>query len=145
MSNLALVIIVGILGGIAVAFQNPLAGLMGRTVGAIESAFIVHLGGTIVAGLLLLAMGGRNIGAWRSAPWYALLSGVLGVMLIASLSYTIPKMGVAAAVTLIVVAQLSIGAVLDHYGVLVAMPRSLDLSRTVGVSLLFVGTWLILK
>ncbi len=145
MNVVALAIIIGLLGGLAVAFQNPLAGMLGDRIGAIESAFIIHLGGLVLASIVLLTMRGGNLGAWRTAPWYALAAGVLGVILIASLSYTIPRLGVAATVTLIVLAQLTIGAVLDHFGLLGVSVRTFDFGRAFGIVALFAGTLLMLR
>ena len=145
MNVVALAIIVGLLGGLAVSFQNPLAGMLGDRIGAIESAFIIHLGGLVLASIVLLPMRGGNLGAWHTAPWYALTAGVLGVILIASLSYTIPRLGVTATVTLIVLAQLTIGAVLDHFGLLGVSVRTFDLRRAFGIVALFAGTWSMLR
>lgn len=145
MSSIAVAIMIGLIGGIAVGFQNPLASLMGQRVGFIESAFIIHLGGTLAAGLVVAFIGGGQLGAWRSVPWYALGAGLLGVIFISSLTFAIPRIGVAGTVSLIVMAQLIIGGILDHYGLLGAPLLSLDVSRVAGMGLLFVGTWLILR
>lgn len=145
MSVIVLAIVIGLLGGLAVAFQNPLAGMLGTRLGVVESAFIIHLGGLIAASIVLLAIRGGSIGEWRTAPWYALAAGVLGVVFIVSLSYTIPKLGVASTVTLIVLAQLTIGAVLDHFGLLGVAVRAFDLGRALGIMALFAGTWLMLR
>ena len=91
---LLLALAVGFVGGMAVCFQGPLASLMSQKIGSLESAFVIHLGGTVVAGMLLLFVSGGGLPQWRSVPWYALASGVLGLFLIFALSYTIPRVGV---------------------------------------------------
>jgi len=145
MQGILIPVIVGVLGGLAVGLQNPLAGLMGDRLGLLESAFIVHLGGAVVAGLPLLWLAGGELSGWRQLPWYAFLAGACGVALITSISFTIPRIGVAATVALILVGQLGVAAWVDHYGYLGAAVRSMDLSRAGGFGLLFVGAWLVLR
>jgi transporter family-2 protein len=145
MENLALVLIVGLAGGAAVGLQAPLTSLMSQRIGTIESVFIVHLGGAILAGIALLAVRGGNLGAWRSVPWYALAAGSLGLVVLSAVSYTIPRIGAATTVTLVVVAQLVTAALLDHFGLLGTSVRLLDPARLVGIAVLFAGTWLIMR
>jgi transporter family-2 protein len=143
--NLVLPVLIGLLGGIAIGFQNPLAAMMGERVGILQSVFIIHLGGALLAGALIVAIPGGQLSAWRSVPWYALAAGALGVMLVASITFTIPRIGVAATVGLVVATQLTIAAWLDHYGLLGVEVRAFDLSRLAGVAFLLAGAWLVLR
>ena len=143
--RLLLPIIISLLGGVAIGLQNPLASLMGQRIGILQGAFIIHLGGTIVAGGLLLAVPGGNLAAWRSVPWYALSAGVLGVTLVSAISFAIPRIGVAATVGLVVATQIGLAAWLDHYGLLGLDVRLFDAWRFIGVVLLMVGAWLVLR
>lgn len=145
MSNWLFVVVLGLMGGVAAGIQGPLASVMAKHVGVMGSIFIVHLGGTIAAALLLGVPGAATLAAWRSVPWYALGAGVLGLVLVGALSVCIPRMGAAPTITLIVVAQLAIGAALDYSGVLVEQVRPFDLSRLLGFSVLLAGTWLVLR
>lgn len=145
MSALFLSIAIALLGGIAIGFQNPIAGFMGDRIGLLQSAFIIHIGGTILAGILLLAIPGATLAGWRQLPWYAFGAGALGVVLVGSIGFTIPRIGVAPTVGFIVAAQLTIGLVLDHFGMLGFAVRSFDASKLAGVGFLVVGAWLILR
>jgi transporter family-2 protein len=145
MSLLLVSVIVGLLGGVAIGLQNPLASQMGQRVGILEGAFIIHLGGALLAGMPLALLRGGGLGQWREVPWYALWAGGLGVVLICAVSYTIPRIGLAATVSLVVAAQLTIGALLDHLGILGLAGRPLDLPRLAGIALLLLGAWLVLR
>ena len=70
-------LLVAFSGGIAAALQATLASVMGQRVGSMASVFVVHIGGTLLAGALLLGQGGGNIAQWRTVPWYALGAGTL--------------------------------------------------------------------
>ncbi len=142
----AVLILLGLLGGVAVGLQGPLSSLMSSKIGIMESIFIVHLGGAILAIVpLLLFWGGGNLGEWRSVPWYALGAGAMGLIIIGAVSITIPRLGVAPTVTLVVVAQLIVGAILDQYGWLGVHVRPIDTTRIIGMLVLFLGTWLMVK
>ena len=138
-------VIISLLGGVAIGLQNPLASLMGQRIGILQGAFIIHLGGTIVAGVLLLAVPGGNLAAWRSVPWYALGAGALGVALVTAISFAIPRIGVAATVGLVVATQIGLAAWLDHYGLLGLDVRPFDSWRFIGMVMLMVGAWLVLR
>jgi len=140
-----IVLVIGLAGGVAVGLQAPLTSLMSGRMGTLESIFIVHLGGAVLTGLPLLLLRGGNLGAWRSVPWYALAAGSLGLVVLGAVSYTIPRIGAATTVTLIIVAQLVTAALLDHFGLLGASVRSLDPMRLLGMVVLFAGTWLIVR
>ncbi len=145
MENLIIVVAVGLAGGIAVGLQGPLTSLMSGQLGTLESVFIVHLGGALLTGVPLLLMRGGNLGGWREVPWYALGAGSLGLVILSAVSYTIPRIGVATTVTLVVVAQLVTAALLDHFGLLGAAVRLIDPARVIGIAVLLLGTWLIMR
>jgi transporter family-2 protein len=145
MHSLFLAVIVGLLGGVAVGLQGPLTSLMSQHVGTMGSVFIIHLGGALMAGALLLALGGGGLSAWRNVPWYALGAGFFGLVVLSAVSYTIPRIGVATTVTLIVVAQLILSTLLDNFGLLGASVRPIDISRILGIAALFLGTWLMVR
>jgi transporter family-2 protein len=145
MNPVVVSVLMGLLGGLAVGLQNPLAAQMGRRMGFLESAFVIHLGGAILAGLPLLLLGGGGLGRWREVPWYALAAGGLGVVLVSAVSYMVPRVGIATAVSLIVTTQLGVGVLLDHYGLLALDGRPLAPARAAGMALLLVGCWLVLR
>jgi len=140
-----LAVIFGLVGGIAIGFQAPFASLMSQRIGSMESTFIVHIGGALVAGLILATMRGGNLGSWQTVPWYALSAGVLGLIVIGAISYGVPRVGPSSLFTLLLVGQLLIGLLVDHFGLFGNVIRSLDLSRLVGVGVVLLGTWLVLR
>jgi bacterial/archaeal transporter family-2 protein len=140
-----IVIMVAMAGGAAISLQSLFSGLIGEKLGIIESVFIVHLGGLLLASVLLLLVGGGNLSSWRSLPWYTLCAGFLGVAIIASVSYVVPRLGLATTLTITISVQLTLGAIIDHFGLLQATHHPLDPSRVAGVLILLVGTWLVMR
>lgn len=145
MESILLIILIGLAGGVAVGIQSPLASMISQRLGLFESVFIVHLGGALVALIPLLIYSGGKLGQWRSLPWYALGAGIFGLIVIGAISYMIPRVGVAAAITTIVAGQLMVGTILDHFGLLGAAEKSLDATRVIGLAVVLVGVWLTVK
>ena len=145
MESILFILLIGLAGGLAVGVQSPLASILTQRLGTFESVFIVHLGGAIVALIPLLIWGGGKLSQWRSVPWYALLAGAFGLVVISAISYMIPRIGVAGSIITIVSGQLLVGTILDHFGWLGADVRPLDATRLIGIGIVLFGVWLTVK
>jgi bacterial/archaeal transporter family-2 protein len=140
-----IVILIGLIGGLAVGLQSPIAGAMGQRVGGIASSLIIHLSGAIFSGLLLFLRGGEKIREWQTLPWYMLTAGMLGLILYLTISVTLPRLGGTMMVVLIIVGQLLVGVIIDHFGLMGVAMRPVDLARLAGLVLLVAGAYLIAK
>ena len=145
MESILLIILIGLIGGIAVGLQGPMASMITQRLGIFESVFIVHMGGAVVALIPLLVYSGGKLTEWRSVPWYVLGAGIFGLVVIGAISYTLPRVGAAAAIMTIVAGQLFISMALDHFGLLGAAQRSLDPTRLLGLGVVLVGVWLTVR
>lgn len=145
MDSTLLIILIGLIGGIAVGLQAPMASMITQRLGIFESVFIVHVGGALIALLPLVLYSGGNLTRWKELPWFTLLAGGFGLIVIGALSHMIPRVGVGAAVITIVAGQMLVSTVLDHYGWLGGMGRPLDPTRAVGLAVVLVGVWLTVK
>ncbi len=138
-------ILIGILGGLSVGLQGPIATQIGRRVGSTASSFVVHVSGAILSGLLLLFRGGENIQNWRSLSWYMLGSGFFGLVLYLTINHTMPRLGAATALALIIIGQLTVGLVIDHFGLFDMAVHPVDIWRVAGVALLLAGGYLVMR
>ncbi len=145
MNNLLLLSAAGLIGGLAIGLQAPLASLIGQRLGILESVFIIHLGGLLVATALLIAGKGGNLAQWQSVPWYALAAGVFGVLLIGAQVYIIPSLGVAATITLIISGQLLMATCVDHFGIFEIPAKPLGWERLAGLLIVLLGVWLTVR
>jgi len=139
------VILIGLLGGVAVGLQAPLAGAMGQRLGGTAGSFIIHISGAVFSGFWLLVRGGERIREWRSLPWYMLAAGVFGLILYQTISITLPRLGSTMMVVLIIIGQLVLGLIVDHFGLFGVTQRPVDLLRIFGVCALILGGWLIAR
>ena len=114
--------------------------------GDMEAAITLHLVGTLV-GLGWMGMGMRQGGfsGLGSVPWWAFLGGAIGVSCMAAMNRAIPVIGVAAALALTVAAQLVAALIFEQFGLLGADFKAASTSRWVGVVLLTLGAWLVVR
>jgi len=132
-------------GGVAVACQGQLIGIIDKNIGTLESVFITYGGGGLIIGMIMLALRGGNLSSLQSVPTYTLLAGPLGLVLIAAIGYSVPRLGLVTAFTIIVAAQFIIAAVIDHFGFMGADIRQMNISRMFGICIMLVGIWLTVR
>jgi len=146
MQSVFLFVIIGLVSGMAIGLQGPMASIITQKLGTLESVFIVHMGGVVVSLVpLLLFKRGGNLGQWRVLPWYVFIAGVFGLIVLASISYLIPQIGATEAIILVMVGQVVIGVVLDHFGLLGAEVHPVTFPRLFGIGVIFLGLWLTLR
>ena len=96
-------IILAAIGGIAVTIQGQFMGLIDKNIGALESVFITYTGGGILAAVAMIASRGGNLKAVQTLPWYTLSSGLVGLVIVGTIGYTVPRLGLSKAFTIILV------------------------------------------
>ncbi len=85
------------------------------------------------------------MGAWSKVPWYVFTAGVLGLIIVGAIGYTVPRLGMARAFTIMIAAQLIAAMVLDHFGLFGITVRTLNMYRITGLVTMIAGVWMILK
>ncbi|MBU2645850.1 DMT family transporter [bacterium] len=138
-------ILFGLIAGSAVALQGPMISLIGQRMGTLESVFIIHLSGAVLSGIPLVVLRGGSLSTWRTLPWYVFFAGGFGMIIVATISFGLPRIGAAAIFTIMIIAQLITAVTLDHFGWLQPTVRSLDLTRIAGIGIIMFGTWMVVR
>jgi transporter family-2 protein len=133
------------LAGALMALQGSLNSALGKLAGLWEATFLVQITGALLTIALLPLAGNGSLQKLWSAPWYTWLGGVLGVAIIFTVAASIPKVGVAAATTAIIVAQVLTACIIDHFGLFGLKPLPFTWWRWVGGAFLAVGGWFLLR
>lgn len=138
-------IIIAAVGGIAVAVQGQLTGSIDKQVGTLESVFVTYGGGGFLIGIIMILLRGANLSGLSQLPWYTLLAGPMGLVLIAAIGYSVPRLGLVPAFTILVAAQFMAAALIDQFGLFGAEIRQITLSRVTGMLVMLVGIWLAMQ
>jgi transporter family-2 protein len=138
-------LLVAIVSGVAITLQGQFMGLMDKAFGTRESVFLTYGSGGLIAAVVMLSAGWSNLRQWTRVPWYAFSAGLLGLVIVGTIGYVVQRMGAGRAFTLIIASQLTLAAAIDHYGLLGASARPLDLSRAVGLVGMLFSVWLVVR
>jgi transporter family-2 protein len=125
---------------VCIGLQGPINSLLGRHVGLLESTFIVLVSGSVVTGaLLLLGLGGGSLATLGRAPLVSLTGGVIGILIVMGVVVTIRRLGAAAGVAVVLVAQLGVSSAIDHFGLFGLDRRPVSPWTLAGIALLVAG------
>jgi len=145
--KLLLFIAAGITAGIATTLQGVInTGLESRT-GFAGSVFIVTWVSAFVMLLLLFIFPSHS--NFQNLPgikqWYLYIGGLFGIIIISTPVFLIPRIGVTLTITVMIVGQLLIAAVIDHFGLFNLPVIKMSFSRITGIILLLAAVILVKK
>ena len=131
-------------GGLA-PIQGSLNGEMGKVLGhPLRGTLVNFVVGWIILLLILVAtVGFPSRADLLRAPWYLYLAGINGVLFVTTLLALIPLIGALKVLAAVVVGQLVVSVIIDHFGLLFVPVHSLSTGRIAGLVLLIGGMILI--
>ncbi|EGW36112.1 MULTISPECIES: DMT family transporter [unclassified Desulfosporosinus] len=114
---LSLPFVIAAISGVAMAIQGTLNSSLSQKTSLLSATLIVHIIGTLVALIASLAWRSPLFKySWVSVPWYLYLGGILSVLIVGLVAISIPKVGVCNATTAIIIGQVSMAVLIDHFG-----------------------------
>ncbi|MBA2359082.1 MAG: DMT family transporter [Actinobacteria bacterium] len=143
----ALAVGLAVLAGIAGSVQVAVMGSFGERIGTLEAlafATAVQLALTLSA-LLVVRHSVSGFAAGFREPAWLWVGGLMGAFIVFTITLVAPKLGVAAAIGLIIAGQLIMGAAIDRFGLFGLERIGLTWPRVVGIALLAAGAALSLR
>ena len=133
--------------GLAGSIQVALMSRLGERIGVLEAlAFSTVL--TAAGAFAALVLARRSVAGFERAlnqPWWMLLGGVMGLLIVFTVTYSGPRIGVAATVGILIAGQLVMGAAIDRWGLFRSERIPLHWPRLLGIALLAAGAALSLR
>ena len=147
MSGNAVATVLAVAAGLAGSVQVALMSRLGERIGVLEAlGFSAAVTGVLAVAILALAH--RSLAGFGRAvhqPWWMLLGGVMGLIIVFTVTYAGPRIGVAATVGILIAGQLVMGAAIDRWGLFRSERIPLHWPRLLGIVLLAVGAALSLR
>jgi bacterial/archaeal transporter family-2 protein len=146
-SGSALATVLAVAAGLAGSIQVALMSRLGERIGVLEAlAFSAAV--TAALAFVILVLAHQSVAGFERAvqqPWWMLLGGVMGLIIVLSITYAGPRIGVAATVGILIAGQLAMGAAIDRWGLFGSERIALHWPRALGIVLLAVGAALSLR
>lgn len=138
-------IVLLIIAGIGGALQPAINARLGAVIGELEASLVNFAGGVIFIVPIILLFGKGNLARLIGLPWYYLIGGILGALIVLSFIYGVPTFGVTFSISLMMTAEMITALFADKYGFMGAPPTPITWVRIVGVLLMIAGTRLVLR
>jgi len=136
-----------LLTGAAIGTQSTLSSRVGSLIGDIHTGILTNFIGGIAAGLLLLMVILRNgpgiLTLSRGAVIMLAVSGLLGILIITGISFSLQRAGVAAGLATVILGQMVVSAIVDSLGIGGVEPIPLSPTRVIGLVLLAGSVYLL--
>lgn len=146
-ARLALLFALGVVAGALITVQSIVNAGLGKRAGDLGAVFVVTL--VSIAALIPLLLLFPSTGHLRAVPgpseWYLYVGGLLGIIIIVAPILLVPRIGATATLTALVVGQLGLAVIIDQFGFLGAPRIELTPARILGVLLLVLGTFFIVR
>ena len=117
-SGSALATGLAVAAGLAGSVQVAVMSRLGERTGVLEAlAFSATL--TAVLSVVVLVAAHRSVAGFERAlhqPWWMLTGGLMGLLIVFTVTYAAPRIGVAATVAILIAGQLAAGVLIDRFG-----------------------------
>ena len=134
-----------LIGGSAVAIQSQINALFSKKVGVLESATVSFMVGALALFFLAFFFGKGNFLNVFTVPKWQLIGGLLGAFFIVINIYSVNLIGVAATFMAVIIGQIFVGAIIDHFGLFGGVTYPMNLAKFIALALMFAGIYLFNK
>ncbi len=140
--------LVALLTGIAIASQATLTSRVGALIGDLKTGILTNtMGGIAAAFLMLIWLIREGPETWKVPPMalgITAISGILGILIITGISFSLQRAGIAAGLASVILGQLALSTVIDTVGLGGVEPIPLTTARILGLGITGVGVYLLL-
>ena len=134
-----------LVAGGMIAMQSPINAALGRTIGVLESGLFNFLVGSAFLVLVVLFFGRGNILQVTNTPPWQWIGGILGATLVLSTIVCVPRIGALSTIVAMIVGNLLLGALIDHFGWFGLPVIPFSLQRLAGFAAIALGLFLVMK
>lgn len=109
--------LIAAISGIAMAIQGTINSSLNNKTSLLSTTLVVHIIGALIAlAIVIFRRDPFFKHNWASVPWYLYLGGVLSVLIVGLVAVSISKIGACNATTAIIIGQVTMAVIIDHFG-----------------------------
>jgi transporter family-2 protein len=140
-------IFLSLVAGVAGSVQVAVSGAFGERIGVLEATAFGSIAAAVMVTALAVAARGSfgGIAAGLREPPWLWLAGLMGAIVVTTITFAAPRIGTFATIGLLIAGQLAMGVAIDALGLFGLNRIPVTSGRVIGLVLLAVGSVLILK
>lgn len=132
-------ILYSILAGIFTSLQGVFNTRASDKIGLWETTTIVHASGLLLSLIIMVLFGNGSLKKFSEVNNIYFLGGVFGVIVVYSVMRGISLLGITLSVSLILITQLIVSAMIDVFGLFGNPQIKMDFTKPLGALLMIVG------
>jgi transporter family-2 protein len=146
-SGSSVAVFLSLVAGVAGSVQVAVSGAFGKRIGVLEATAFGALGAALLvcAAVLVARQGLGGVAAGLREPPWLWLNGVMGAVVITTITFTAPRIGTFATIGLLIAGQLAMGVLIDALGLFGLERIPFNWERGLGLALLGAGALLVLN
>jgi transporter family-2 protein len=140
--------LVALITGLAIGAQSTITSRVGSMIGDVRTSLITNFLSGVLAGTAILFLVLRNgPQSWKisgAIVGFTALSGLIGIVIVTGISFSLQRAGIAAGLATVIVGQLALSMIIDTFGIggVEAIPFSAQ--RFLGLLVMGLGVFLLL-
>lgn len=139
------VIVTAVVGGF-IALQAPINANLGKATGNLPAALVSFIVGTAALAAIVVASGkAGGLGSTFDPGWLYLTGGLLGAVYVTASLITVSSIGAGGVAAATITGQLTASVIVDRLGAFGLEETPLSAERLLGVGLLLLGTYLVVR
>lgn len=136
-------VVLAILGGLAFAVQGPTNTRLASFVGNLPASAASFGGGIIFLGIISQIFGDGDLSRMGEVPLWMFSGGIFGACMVIIITISVPLLGMAMTVTIIMTGQLIMGMLVDTFGWFGTESMAVEASRIAGCAIIIAGLALV--
>lgn len=129
--------------GMGLSIEAGLLGPLGELVGHFSATLAIFMIGAILLSLIMIFFAKPSLPELFKQPKWLLSGGVLGPVYVVFLTIGTPIIGVGMTMISVLLGQIGMSLVIDHYGLLGSEKRGIDPYRILALAMIVVALWLL--
>jgi transporter family-2 protein len=130
-------------GGAFLSVQAAVNARLGASQGAIRTAFLTFLVGTLVCAVLVIFFEPPHAVTLLDVPKWQLLGSLLGLVYVLTMVFAVQRIGTALATVAVILGQLSMSIIIDSFGWLGNSAIPFSTNRVLAAICLAIALWFI--
>lgn len=132
-----------LIAGMGLSVEAGLLGPLGGNIGHLAATLSIFMIGSILLTLIMVFFTRPQLTLLFAQPKWLLTGGVLGPVYVVALTIATPIVGLGITMTSVLLGQIAMSLVIDHFGLLGTKKMVVDLYRILALFMIVIALWLL--